>query len=468
MKLIKKLSITAMLSMVALAAQAQTTVNVTSNITTDTTWTRDNVYVLTDIIYVEEGASLTIEPGTLIQGEPATVNNFDPGTLVITRNAQLFANGTIDQPIVFTSISDGPFTGPFGTLPHGSLTKDIRGLWGGLIVLGNAPTNLQPGSGSEFIEGLPNSDLGIIGGFNPDDSSGSIVYISIKHGGSAITDGNEINGLTLGGVGRGTTIQFVEIYANLDDGIEWFGGTVNVKYAIVAFCGDDALDSDFGWNGSVQFALVILNEANDVGDRGAEQDGGKDSDDDEPFGIPQFYNITVLGDGTNAPDGGTTAALWRDNARNGWTNSIFAYFSGNAVRIEDRATIADSFNGIEDESLKLNNNIFWGFGAGATLADLVQVDGDGGGDVQVVIDYIVANGNTIADPQLAAVDRSRSGLLDPRPAADGPATENLYTLPVRHPFIQDVLYKGAFNPVATPWTEGWSSLSRLGYTVKVN
>lgn len=472
--MIKKSVITILLSIVAIAAQAAT-IQVTQNITTDVTWTSDNVYILTDIIYVEPGASLTITPGTLIQGEPATAGNFDPGTLVITRNAQIFANGTIDQPIVFTSVFDTASTGQYGDQPWGSMTKDIRAQWGGLIILGNAPTNLQEGSSARFIEGLPQSDLGIIGGFDPDDSSGSLSYISIQHGGATIDADNEINGLTLGGVGRGTSIHHVEVYANLDDGIEWFGGTANIKYVIIAFCGDDGFDTDFGWNGTVQFGFEIMNEANDVGDKGAEQDGGKDSDGDFPYSIGKFYNMTIIGDGIASMDGGTKAAIWRDNSANNWINSIFTDFSGGGFQFEDRDGKEDSYNRIIEGTLSLHNNILWAFGKGDTFTDLITIDDDDDAHVadlnahaEPVRELLVEWGNTVENPQIASIDRGTSSLLDPRPAADGPATSNLFDIPARHPFIKDVLFKGAFHPTATPWTEGWSAMSRLNHMVKVN
>ncbi len=472
--MIKKSAISALLAIAAIATQAAT-IQVTENITTDTVWTADNVYVLTDIIYVEPGASITIAPGTLILGEPATAGAFDPGALVITRNAKIYANGTIDKPIIMTSIFDGPYTGPYGTVPYGAMTKDVRGQWGGLIVLGNAPTNLQEGSGSEFIEGLPQSDLGIIGGFDPDDSSGSISYLSIQHGGAAIDADNEINGLTLGGVGRGTSIHHVEVYANLDDGIEWFGGTVNIKYVVVAFCGDDGFDTDFGWNGSVQFGFEVMSEINDVGDKGSEQDGGKDSDGDLPYGIAKFYNMTVIGDGAASVDGGTKAAIWRDNCANNWVNSIFTDFSGGGFQFEDRDGKEDSFNRVMDGTLKLQNNILWSFGKGSTFTDLVTVDDDDDGHVAdltasaaEVITLLGDWGNTIENPEIAAIARNRTQTLDPRPSATGAATQNLFAMPVRHAFVKDVLYKGAFHPTATPWTEGWTAMSILGHMVKVN
>lgn len=472
--MIKKTGISLLVALAAIASQAAE-VFVTENITTDTVWTADNVYILTDIIYVEAGASLTIAPGTLIKGEPATAGNFDPGALVITRGAKIFANGTITKPIIMTSVFDGPYAGPYGTVPYGAMTKDIRGQWGGLIILGNAPTNLQPGSGSEFIEGLPTSDLGIIGGFDPDDSSGSVSYLSIQHGGAAIDTDNEINGLTLGGVGRDTSLHHIEVYANLDDGIEWFGGTANIKYVVVAFCGDDGFDTDFGWNGSVQFGFEIMSDLNDVGDKGSEQDGGKDSDGDLPYGIAKFYNMTIIGDGATSTDGGTKAAIWRDNAANNWMNSIFTDFSGGAFQFEDRDGKEDSFNRLMDGRLTLQNNIVYGFGAGSTWTDLVTVDDDDDGHVAdldaaaaEVIALIDEWGNTIENPGIANIVRNRTGKLDPRPSATGPAVTNLYPLPVRHPFIKDVLYKGAFHPTATPWTEGWTALSILGHTLNVN
>lgn len=236
--------------------EEETTILITENITSDTTWKNGSTYILGGRIAVEAGATLTIEAGTVIKGEAGTGANAT--ALLIARDAMLNANGTADAPIIFTSVADelSPEMVANGTFGSPNLDPDIEGLWGGLIVLGNAP--ISASTSPTQIEGIPTSDTsGLYGGNDPEDSSGSITYISIRHGGSNIGEGNEINGLTLGGVGRGTVIENVEIVANQDDGVEFFGGTVNVKNVLVWNSFDDAVDTDQAWSGTIDNFAVI-------------------------------------------------------------------------------------------------------------------------------------------------------------------------------------------------------------------
>ncbi|RUA34984.1 MAG: hypothetical protein DSY77_03625 [Bacteroidetes bacterium] len=224
---------------------------ITDNITENTTWKKDNIYQLAGRIVVEAGAELTIEAGTIIKGEAGSQANAT--ALIIARNGKLFAEGTADEPIIFTSVADEIQP---GEIASPNLDPTQNGLWGGVIILGNAP--ISASAAEVQIEGIPTSDPnGLYGGDNPEDNSGEIRYISIRHGGTNIGAGNEINGLTLGGVGSETIIENVEIVANQDDGIEWFGGTVNVTNAVVWNAGDDGMDTDQSWSGTMDNFLVV-------------------------------------------------------------------------------------------------------------------------------------------------------------------------------------------------------------------
>ncbi len=228
-----------------------TDVQVTANITSNTTWETGKVYILTDRIAVESGATLTIQKGVIIKGQAGTGANAT--ALIIARGAKLMAEGTATEPIIFTSVADEIVP---GEIESPNLDPTLNGLWGGLIICGNAPISAD--AESVQIEGIPASDPnGLFGGTDPADNSGSIQYISIRHGGANIGEGNEINGLTLGGVGSGTVIEFVEVVANQDDGIEWFGGTVNVSNAIIWNAGDDAVDTDMSWGGTLDNFIVV-------------------------------------------------------------------------------------------------------------------------------------------------------------------------------------------------------------------
>lgn len=234
---------------------------VTSNITSDVTWEKETVYQLGGRITVEDGATLTIEAGTIIKGEAGTGSNAT--ALLIARGGKLMAEGTASEPIIFTTVADEimPEDIAAGNFESPNLDPDINGLWGGVIVLGKAKISAQA-SGADVnevqIEGIPTSDSnGLYGGSNDADNSGTIKYVSIRHGGTNIGSGNEINGLSLGGVGTGTTVENIEIVANQDDGIEWFGGTVNVKNVVIWNVGDDGLDTDQSWGGSVDNFVIV-------------------------------------------------------------------------------------------------------------------------------------------------------------------------------------------------------------------
>lgn len=241
--------------------------DVTSNITTNTTWESGKVYVLKTRVTVVDGATLTIQKGTVIKGEAGTGANAT--ALLIARGGKLNAEGTADAPIIFTSVADELMP---GMIESPNLDPDQDGLWGGVLILGRArisASNAQGDLSEVQIEGIPTSDPnGLYGGTNDADDSGIIRYISIRHGGTNIGSGNEINGLTLGGVGSTTIIENVEIVANQDDGIEWFGGSVSVKNAVVWNCNDDAIDTDQSWSGTLDNFVVIA-----PGDHNFELDG---------------------------------------------------------------------------------------------------------------------------------------------------------------------------------------------------
>ena len=234
---------------------------ISQNITTNTTWSNDKVYELTGRITVTSGATLTIQEGTIIKGRAGTGAN--ASALLIARGGKLMAEGTAALPIVFTSVADEitPADLVAGNYASPNLDPDINGLWGGVLVLGYAPISASNSNGdvSEVqIEGIPTSDPnGLYGGNNAADNSGVIKFISIRHAGANIGSGNEINGLTLGGVGSGTVIDGVEVVANQDDGIEFFGGTVNVSNVVSWNVGDDAIDTDQSWGGTLDNFVII-------------------------------------------------------------------------------------------------------------------------------------------------------------------------------------------------------------------
>ena len=241
---------------------------VTSNISSSTTWTSDKVYQLGGRITVLDGVTLTIEPGTIIKGEAGTGANAT--ALLVARGGKLIADGDADAPIIFTSVADEitPADIAAGNFGSPNLDPTINGLWGGVIVLGKARISASnEDSGEDLtevqIEGIPTSDPnGLYGGTEDADDSGIIRYVSIRHGGANIGAGNEINGLTLGGVGSTTIVEHIEVVANQDDGIELFGGTVNVSNCMFWNIGDDAVDTDQSWACTLDNFVIITPSGN--------------------------------------------------------------------------------------------------------------------------------------------------------------------------------------------------------------
>lgn len=309
------------------------------NITENTTLDASKIWLLKGRVAVESGATLTIEPGTIIKGASGT--GADASTLIIARGATIIANGTAEAPIIMTSESDNIQLGGIYPTSGPALSVDTRGLWGGLLILGSAPCSLKNDVNELQIEGIPTSDTnGLYGGSNADDNSGALQYVSIRHGGAEIGEGNEINGLTLGGVGRETTINQVEVVGNVDDGIEFFGGTVNATNLIVWGQGDDAIDIDQAYAGTVDGALIVLTAASD---HGFEVDGPEGS----ATGRFTIKNATVIGATDNCDAEGVDGEMadFRKGATGDLLNVLFRDFSaGKDVELDasaDAATYTD-------------------------------------------------------------------------------------------------------------------------------
>ncbi len=419
------------------------------------TLTQGNTYIMKGFVYVEDGAVLNIEKGVTIKSLAGQAE--DATALIIARGGKINATGTRDNPIIFTSVSDD-LTDP------DDLGSDDRGLWGGVLLLGKAPLNFTDGGGGENnVEGIPSTEIrGLYGGSDANDNSGVMNYVSIRHGGSVIGGDNEINGLTFGAVGSGTIIDNIEVYANLDDGFEWFGGTVNTKHLVAAFCGDDAFDYDEGFRGNGQFWFAL--QASDDGNRGGEHDGGPSSCETcQPYAIPTVYNATYIGSGSSSDNADSEGIILRDNAGAMYKNSIFTDFTGTMLKIEDLSSGGDSKQMFENGNIVFANNIFYNFGAGSNMSDIVIFDGDAGNDA--LVDSMTAWNNTIVDPQLAGIGREGATTLDPRPSTSGPAYENLASYPST--WFEDVSYKGAFGDEV--WVKDWTAMSGvLSPTISVH
>jgi hypothetical protein len=288
----------------------------------DQTLTPDKIWFLDGRVIVPDGITLTIAPGTIIKG------NQGQGTLasalIIARGGTILAQGTPDNPIIMTSEVDNI---GLGEKEGSNLTKEDNELWGGLIVLGSAPISAENGDTETTIEGLPaNEEYAKYGGSNVMDNSGVISYVSVRHGGISIGEGNEINGITFGGVGAGTAVNNVEVYATLDDGIECFGGSVNITNALVFYQGDDGVDLDMNYSGIFNNFLVVHGDG--IGtDEGLEIDG--------PEGSTYTDGLFSLVDGTCRSQGSTDGSPgdFKSKAQGAVANVKFTYPNGKKLKI---------------------------------------------------------------------------------------------------------------------------------------
>lgn len=282
---------------------------VEGTITSDVTWTKDNIYRLDGRVLVTGGATLTIEPGTIIKAKPGS--GAFATALIITRSGMINAQGTATEPIIFTTLADDIEP---GQISSPNMDPTDNGLWGGIIILGEAQISASNDDGDQLselqIEGIPTSVDALYGGTNDADNSGVLSYVSIRHGGANIGDGNEINGLTMGGVGSGTTIDHIEIVANQDDGIEWFGGSVNATNLLVWNCGDDALDTDQDWIGTASDFIIVAPDGSAFELDGPEGDINR--------GTHQFNNGIVYA-GSDISD----LVDWDDNTNAGVADVYF-------------------------------------------------------------------------------------------------------------------------------------------------
>lgn len=318
----------------------------------DQTWTSDNIYELAGRVIVKDGVTLTIQPGTVVKGREG--QGINASALMIARGAKLYAIGTAEEPIIMTTVLDDVKPGQVqGT----TLTQNDKGKWGGLVILGKAPISYS-GALEAQIEGVPaDESLGLYGGDVADDNSGTIKFVSIRHGGTEISGGSEINGLTLGGVGSGTVISDIEIFANVDDGVEFFGGTVSVSNILVSYQGDDGVDIDQAYSGTVDGFMVI--HGGDT-DKGLEIDG--------PEGTANATGKFILKNGTITGNGNVgNPADFKSKAQGTVDNVIFnGYDAGQLIKIAASydagcASTSNAYKNLVDGNLVFTNVTFTGY-----------------------------------------------------------------------------------------------------------
>lgn len=327
---------------------------ISGELTANTTWTNDRIWVISGRVVVTDGVTLTIEPGTIIKAaEGIDVN---ASALIVARGGMIMAEGTADAPIIFTSVLDNIELGEkVGT----NLLRTDNEKWGGVAILGNAPVSTSAGDTEGNLEGIPASaGYGAYGGSDATDNSGVLRYVSIRHGGISIGEGNELNGLTLGGVGSGTTVENVEVYGTLDDGIEVFGGTVNISKALVYFQGDDGIDLDQNYAGTISEFMVVQGDG--VGtDKGLEVDG--------PEGTTNTTGMFTLSNGLVRRSGTEgTSADFKDKAQGTVQNLTFDYSGGSNVKVRANYDEANACASLIDAFTKLMNDQLTFSGVNAT------------------------------------------------------------------------------------------------------
>ena len=389
--------------------------------TTNLVLTADKTWVLQGGVFIgndnKNNANITIQAGTKIIGQ----NGAD--FLVITRGSKIIANGRADAPIVFTAAKE---------------SGRKRGEWGGLILNGNAPIN-SCGDSTQVCEAEGEGSTGVYGGNNPEDNSGVLRYVRVEFAGYEITPSNELNGIAFQGVGSGTSIEYIQSHMGSDDGIEFFGGTANMKYVVITGAKDDSLDWTSGWRGKAQF--IVINQYDDAANNGIEADNLSSPMNADPRSNPTLSNMTLIGADTGAAKGGE-GILLRLGTGAAIYNSIITGFKSSCIDLDDKETFENAvrFN----SSLERNEIVFEN-----NLISCKKNINEEAGDVFSLVDFLMNQSeNNLVDAQL-------NGWT---PASSSPALQG-GVIPFDF-FFDFVDYIGAVKDESSDWTKGWTTNAR--------
>ncbi|POY38447.1 hypothetical protein C3K47_03370 [Solitalea longa] len=409
---------------------------ITGEITQSVTYKRGS-YVLKGFVYIKNGATVTFEAGSVIKGDKDS-----KATIIVTRGGKLVANGTEADPVVFTSGQ------PAGQRAPGD--------WGGIILLGKAPINVT--GGESVIEGGVDNTAGDgkYGGNDPADNSGSLKYVRIEYPGIAFQPNNEINGLTCGGVGSGTTLDHIQVSFSGDDSFEFFGGTVNAKYLVSVHATDDNFDFDNGFSGKLQFIIAqqdpaFADNAGTGASNGIESDNDANGTTNTPITRPVISNMTLIGVNSTANTHHAAGNHWRRSSKLVVRNSIITGFATAGVLIESDNTAAS----LKDGSSEFKDNLVYGiakpFGVKGTTA-ATYVD-----DAALNAAFTLLGNsalNTAADAGIEdAFNQTAPNFLlkSASVAKTGASFTGLDS------YFTQVTYKGAFD--TTNWTSGWGNFN---------
>jgi hypothetical protein len=362
----------------------------------------------------KDNTTLSIQSGTFIAG--ATGADF----LVITRGSKIHAEGNQKQPIVFTTYAKVP----------------ARGSWGGLVINGNAPINCKKAS-STFCEAEGEGSTGLYGGEKPEDNSGVLKYVRVEFAGYEISPENELNGISFQGVGSGTTVDYVQVHMNADDGVEFFGGTVNVKHLVLTGNKDDSLDWTSGWTGNAQF--VLIKQASDEGNNGIEADNLKSPMTAEPRSNPTLSNLTLIGSET-ATKGGAGVLLRRGTGVKIY-NSIIKGFKKGGIDIDDAETFRNGHAYTNDmPGIHITNTIF------DNKNNFINDAGEEGLGPWILagMDQDILFGSEPVREELVTID------------GNSVVSDMEFALPEDEDgFFEEVEFVGAVDTEGKDWTNGW-------------
>lgn len=411
-------------------------VNVSGNIDTSTTWVNTRAYRLNGIVFVRNNATLTIQPGTVILGQPSAPPN--PSTLVIARTGRINAQGTRSRPIIMTSPRD--------------VGQRERGDWGGLILLGSARIN--PALETP-IEGLPDTPDSRYGGTNDNHNCGTLRYVRVEFAGAVLAPANEVNGITWGGCGKETVSEYLQAHYGFDDAFEWFGGTNDGKFLVATYARDDYFDWQLGWTGRLQYGLAVAN--GDFGNRGIEADNNANPQDAQPLSNPTLYNLSFIGNPESIEeDVNANAGIWLRRGTAGSLRNIVVYnWNQTGIEIRDTGTV----NQINARNLTADGLLLWDNGRERQGGAVNTFDGQVGSPntpaavLTPLRDWLRGSARIfVEDPRM----RRPLEYSDPdfRPGPGSPLWKPGWVLPPDDGFFdQSARFLGAFGDV--DWTEEW-------------
>ncbi|MCA9581455.1 MAG: hypothetical protein KC416_06650 [Myxococcales bacterium] len=401
---------------------------VEGDIDEDTSWSCDTLPILTGRLFVTDGATLTLESGTVVFGDEGSA-------VIVTKGARLLSLGESDNPVVLTSSSP----------------LRQRGDWGGVVLLGDAPINV-PG-GTNHIEGIEiNDDRGLYGGQDSKGNCGELTYTRIEYAGDEFSIDNELNGLTLGGCGSDTKLSYIQIHRGLDDGIEFFGGTASVDHLVVTGAMDDSIDWDEGWTGTASF--IIVQQHPGAGENAIEADNLEDPNTASPRSNPEIRNATLIG--PNEAAGNHRGILFRRGTWGMVKNAIFMGFGKEAIDVRDAETVKGATQ--DPIALSVEGSLFFEIGGPGKEAwfdkepmDGSEEDDDGAFDEAAFFSNGARKNLFGTDPMIAdAYDITEPDFV---PAADAPGGMGA----VSGADFKGATYVGAIQPGGEDWTAGWTA-----------